>query len=319
MNRRELLRAAGSATAAVSLSGLPLFPAEAATAGKAKDDFTFVHITDVHIEPELGATEGVKKAFAAVRALPEKPDFALIGGDLVFDANKVTKDRAALVYDLWQAEADALKLPLHYSIGNHDSYGLGEAATDSAKAMQNPDFGKAIWKRRLGFDRTYTHFDHKGWRFVQLDTLLVSPSGDWQGKLDADQIKWLDDLLRQTDRKTPIVFLTHFPFLTVYAQASKGTTTALSPKDVVENGKTFLEMIQTYTVPAVLQGHTHVVEDCRYLDTHFVTGGAICANWWKGKRFGLFPEGFAVYRVRNSELSWRYVSYGWDAAEHAGA
>ena len=47
--------------------------------------FSFVFLTDPHIQPELDAPAGVKAAFAAIRALPtkEKPAFALVGGDIV--------------------------------------------------------------------------------------------------------------------------------------------------------------------------------------------------------------------------------------------
>ena len=38
-----------------------------------KASFSFVHLTDLHIQTELGADQGVHKAFEAIRALPERP------------------------------------------------------------------------------------------------------------------------------------------------------------------------------------------------------------------------------------------------------
>src|SRR5207244_7631692 len=118
----------------------------------AQPRFSFVHLTDTHIQPELGATEGVRKAFAAVRALPEKPAFALVGGDLVFDAAAVPRERADRVYDLWRQESEQLGLPLYHSIGNHDLYQVNPKATG---AKEDSGYGKAMWQRRLGLERTY--------------------------------------------------------------------------------------------------------------------------------------------------------------------
>jgi 3',5'-cyclic AMP phosphodiesterase CpdA len=293
---------------------LGALPTEGNTAPNSS--FSFVHITDPHIQPELGATLGVDKAFRTIRALKEKPAFGLVGGDLVMDAAAVPASRADLVYDLWKQEAAKLALPLHYSVGNHDVYGLGEAGKDPAVA-QDPNFGKNLWKGRLGLTSTYSSFDHQGWRFVTLDSVRVTPSGDWGGELDAAQIAWLDDLLRKTPKTMPMVFLTHIPLLTVFGQYTQGTTAAANDKLIVKNGKQFQEMIQGRNVKAVFQGHTHVVEEVSYLGTHYITGGAICGDWWKGKRLGVHPEGFVVATVSGENLSWRYVPYGWDAAAYA--
>ncbi len=302
LTRRHLL--AGGA----ALAGTVLLP-EALSAAT-KPSFHFVHITDVHIQPELGATEGVQKAFAAIRALPQKPAFGLVGGDLVMDAALVPHSRADMVFDLWQREAAALHLPLHYTIGNHDLYGL---KVESKPATENPDFGKALWKKRLGLNRSYSSFDHQGWRFVCLDSAGITPDYTWEGFLDPDQITWLDDLLRNTPKTMPLVFLTHFPIFTAITMYTEGTTLATPPGNIVKNGKTFKEMIQTHNVKAVFQGHTHIVEEISYLGVRYITGGAICGDWWKGKRLGVHPEGFTVVTVSGDDLTWKYVPYGWTA------
>lgn len=299
VTRRDLLT--GGAALATSLA----VRSEAHSAERPA--FTFVHITDTHIQPELGAVEGVRKAFAAVGALPHKPAFALIGGDLVMDATNVPRSRADLVYDLWRQEAAALNLPLHYSIGNHDVYDLKE----TGKPVQDPDYGKTLWKKRLGLERSYNTFDHQGWRFVTLDSTGITSEGNWEGCLDDAQLQWLDALLRDTPLTMPLVFLTHFPIFTIYNQYTEGTTTALSSGMIVKNGKAFKELIQRHKVKAVFQGHTHVVEEVSYLGTRYITGGAVCGDWWRGPRLGVHPEGFVVAAVAGDDLTWRYVPYGW--------
>lgn len=284
--------------------------AATATLGAARKpaSWSFVHITDTHIQPELGAARGVKKAFDAVRHLPEKPQFALVGGDLVMDANAVSSARADLVYDLWRQAAAQLHLPLHYSIGNHDLYGLNKPPR-----VSGPDFGKAIWKRRLGLSRTYGTFDHRGWRFITLDSVGLTPDSKAEGFMDTAQISWLDSLLRHTPKTQPIVLLTHYPLMTIFMQYTSAATAGLPPGLVVKNGKVIQEMIQGHNVKAVFQGHTHVVENCTYLGTQFVTGGAVCGDWWRGPRLGVHPEGFVAATVTGETLTWRYVPYGWKA------
>jgi 3',5'-cyclic AMP phosphodiesterase CpdA len=288
--------------------GTTLFGSDAHAAAKA--NFTFVHITDTHIQPELGATEGVHKAFEAVRKLPRKPAFGLVGGDLVMDAALVPRSRADMVYDLWRQEAEMLGLPLHYSIGNHDLYGL---KIDGKPALDDPDYGKALWRKRVGVDQSYSSFDYQGWRFVLLDSVGITPQYSWEGNLSDTQIQWLDQLLRDTDRTTPMVFVTHFPIFSAITQYTEGTTAKPTAGSLVKNGKQFREMVEKHNVKAVFQGHTHVVEEISYLGVRYITGGAVCGDWWKGPRLGVHPEGFVAATVKDDDLSWRYVPYGWHA------
>ena len=279
-------------------------------AAKDNKKFSFVHITDTHIQPELGAAEGVKKAFDAIRALKEKPAFALIGGDVVMDASTVDRKRTDLVYDLWSSAAAELAFPLYYTVGNHDVYAIGGK---SPVAENDPEFGKGLWQKRLAIKNRYNTFDFGGWRFVTLDSVGVATGGKWWGEIDAEQIIWLDNLLRKTGKEQPIVFLTHIPVLTMFGLYTEGTTQALTEQTIVKNGKEFAELIRPYNVKAVFQGHTHVVEECDYLGTRYITGGAVCGEWWKGPRLGVHPEGFTVVTVEGNAMSHRYIPYGWQA------
>lgn len=304
LNRRSLV--SGLTSAGLLCLSDPL----AAVARPRGKSFSFVHITDTHIQPELGATEGVKKAFDAIRHLPEKPAFALIGGDLVMDANEVDRARAELTYDLWQQAASDLRLPLHYSIGNHDLFGIGGK---SGVTPDDPEYGKKWWQKRLGLANRYDTFEFNGWRFITLDSIQTDPDGKWRGEFDTEQLTWLDNTLRKTDPKQPVVLLTHVPILTVFRQYTEGTTAATPDYLITTNGKAVQEMLQGRNVKAVFQGHTHVVEEVSYLGTRYITGGAVCGDWWKGPRLGVHPEGFTVVTVRDGDLSYRYVSYGWTA------
>lgn len=203
-----------------------------------------------------------------------------------------------------------LGLPLHYSIGNHDLYGL---KIDGKPALDDPDYGKALWRKRVGVDQSYSSFDYQGWRFVLLDSVGITPQYSWEGNLSDTQIQWLDQLLRDTDRTTPMVFVTHFPIFSAITQYTEGTTAKPTAGSLVKNGKQFREMVEKHNVKAVFQGHTHVVEEISYLGVRYITGGAVCGDWWKGPRLGVHPEGFVAATVKDDDLSWRYVPYGWHA------
>src|SRR5690349_14315289 len=103
VSRRSFL--GGSLAAAAAGLWLPsreVVAAEPAVATpEANTGFRFVHLTDIHVQPELGASEGFAKCLKAVEALDPKPDFILTGGDLVYDCSGDV-NRAHMLFDLYK-------------------------------------------------------------------------------------------------------------------------------------------------------------------------------------------------------------------------
>src|SRR5215470_13621473 len=120
IDRRSFLKTASAAVAAASLPA----PLVEAAAKPAPGSFDFVFFTDTHIEPELNAAHGTDLAFRKIAAL--KPDFAIMGGDHVYDATAVDASRARTVFDLYKKTEQTLQMPLHHAIGNHDIFGVLE-------------------------------------------------------------------------------------------------------------------------------------------------------------------------------------------------
>ncbi|MBC8018651.1 MAG: metallophosphoesterase [Verrucomicrobia bacterium] len=309
ISRREAVQGFSSMllSAAAALEGPPNPSTSQGTRFQA-DNFTFVHLTDAHIQSERGALAGVKKALASIAALRPKPAFLLVGGDIVHAASIATRKHAEMLYDLWQEAAAEIRIPVNFVIGNSDLYAISGA---NRVAPDNPDYGKNLWMRRLAQENRFRSFEHQGWKFILLDSVQVSPEGNYFGEIDAAQLAWLDDLLRKTERSQPLVFLTHIPILTAFGLYTQGTTSGLPENMIVRNGKAFIEMTGGYNVKAVLQGHTHVVEECLYRGSRFITGGAVCGGWWKGPNLGVHPEGFGVIEVHGDTFSYRYRPYGW--------
>ena len=301
VTRRELIVGASAIGASALLSR-----ANAILPVAAK--FRFVHMTDLHIQPELGATEGVAAAIAKINALSPRPDFVLIGGDHFMDMLACSHDRANVQALLLQEALKRLEIPSHSCVGNHDVFGWsGSSPTTSS----DPLYGKNLLAEKVIKAPLYRSFDHKGWHFVILDSIQAKGK-DWTSGIDDAQLAWFKSDIEKA-AKAPTIVMTHMPVMSLINQYTVGTTSAASPELILANGKDIFGIIAGQNVKAVLQGHTHVVEACNYLGTEYITGGAVCGEWWKGPRLGVHPEGFMVFDVEGDRLSHEYVAYGWKA------
>lgn len=267
-------------------------------------DFDFVHFTDPHIQPTLGAAEGCRDCFRKIQSL--RPDFVVAGGDLVFDANETTTTEAHQLFRLYGDTARLIEVPLYTVLGNHDVLGL---SAKSRIPASDPQYGKKYFTDHLG--PRFRSFDHKGWHFILLDSIGTLPDGGFHGHVDDEQLSWLAADLERTGTSRPIIVITHVPLVSAVLQLVpdpwKTPATYL-----VTNAQTVLQLLKPYRVVAVLQGHTHIRETVLHHDTQFITSGAVSGNWWKGPREG-HPEGFGHFRVRGGKLSWTYVTYGFRA------
>jgi 3',5'-cyclic AMP phosphodiesterase CpdA len=302
VSRRELL--AGGAALALA----PIAKA-AGSSARQGSRFRFVHFTDPHIQPELGADLGVARAVQKVLSLSPRPVFVVTGGDHVMDVNEGTRERTDLQFRLLNEALKPLEMPVYAAIGNHDIYGWSGG---SAASETDPMYGKRMFEERFAKHPTYFSFDHKGWHFVILDSVQAPKARDWHGRIDDDQLTWLANDLEKTGKR-PSIVATHIPILTLFPQYADGTTKAPSDKLIVANGKEVQALLQKHPVKVVLQGHTHVVEACDYLGTRYITGGAVSGEWWKGPRLGVHHEGFMVYDVDGADVRATYTPYGWTA------
>lgn len=274
----------------------------ALAAPKAK--FTFVHVTDLHIQPERRAAEGCRQCVAAINR--ERPDFVVAGGDLVFDALAAPHQRARLLFDLYRDTMKRLDAPLHNTLGNHDVFGLYER---SGVSPAHPEYGKKMYEDLIG--RRYYSFDFQGWHFVVLDSVGFTPRRTYIGYIDDEQIDWLRQDLAKTGKTTPVVAVTHIPLSTGFLQWMKE---GADPKMVVvNNARTVLELLHQYNIKAVLQGHTHICEVLEYRGCRYITSGSVSGRSWTGPQFGVHPEGFGILRVNGDAISWSYKPYGFRA------
>jgi 3',5'-cyclic-AMP phosphodiesterase len=279
----------------------------AARAVAASSSFSFIHFTDLHIQPERRAAAGVAQCVERMNRI-KGVDFALCGGDIVFDAAEVQFARAKQVFDLYKETLKPLQMKVYAAPGNHDVFGV---SSKSGIAPTDPNYGKKMFEDRIG--PRYSSFTHKGWHFVMLDSIGVKPATgrDFIGVVDQEQVAWLKADLAKMPAGMPVVVTTHVPLVSgamqILPDPWKTAETYL-----ITNSREVLEILWKYNVKAVLQGHTHIRERVVYKDCQFITSGAVCGNWWKGLREG-HPEGFGVLTVRDQQLDWRYETYGFQA------
>ena len=269
------------------------------------DQFSFAFLTDIHLQPELNATEGFKKAISKVNELD--PDFVITGGDLIMDALGVSFGRADSLYNLYNIVSQEFKMPLYNTFGNHETFGLYK---ESGIDTTHEEYNKKMFENRIG--KRYYSFDHKGWHFIVLDAIGVKPERYYYGHIVEKQVEWLKSDLKTLTKETPIVISVHIPFITSQTQLVEGSLAASGEGSVITNARDVLLLLYEYNLKLVLQGHLHFLEDIYVGNkTHFITGGAVSASWWKGPR-DIMEEGFVLVKVKDDDIDWEYIDYGWE-------
>jgi len=274
--------------------------------GRSGRDFTFVFMTDVHVQPELNAEAGFTKAIETVNEL--NPNFVITGGDLVMDVMEQKFERADMLYDLYIKTVKKFKMPVHNTLGNHEIFGFYEK---SGVDPSHPEYGKKMFSKRIG--KIYYSFDYNGWHFMVLDSIGKTEEKKYRGIIDSEQMEWIKKDLAKVKKETPIVVSTHIPFITTMTQIYKGSLDANAETIVIGNSKEVLELFKDHSLKLVLQGHLHFLEHMYVKGIHFITGGAVSAKWWEGPNKET-EEGFLLIKVKGDSFTWEYIDYEWEVS-----
>lgn len=238
----------GAVVAGASAGWLPLINVLDVAMAANAETFRFAWISDTHLYPEEVNERFVEKTIRAVEdvnAMDPAPDFVFFGGDLaqlgdpveLRLGNEILKD---------------LKVDMHLIPGEHDWYlDMGEVWMEL--------FGEPNWT-----------FDHKGVRFVGLDTVSRAPdywsgtnmtpeermghmavldgtvAGPWAG-LGPSQLQWLQDVLADWPKDKPIVLVSHNPLYEYYPPWNFW----------VRDWREVHEIVAPFENVTNLHGHTH--------------------------------------------------------------
>lgn len=272
---------------------------EKETALKAEQKkMTFAFLTDIHQNKQNShdRANGLKQALERVK--DTAAEFILLGGDLVDISgmgDAITREQADSMFTAFKQAMDKAKLPYHPTIGNHDRYFDREAGFVVGDELFKSHFGPS-----------YYTFERKGVRFFILNSVQIGEGSDLT--IGKDELAWLQQELVHVPLATPIVVVTHVPVYSLYYPVVEGT---FSPRDVIYNYKELLGAFREHNLKLVLQGHQHLYEEIYSQRVQYITGGAVCANWWSGSFYGT-EEGFLLVDVSEAnKFTWEYVDYGW--------
>jgi len=300
--RRKFLVQSGLAAAAIPLTSFSYRePSIAEVKNGAPESFEFVFLTDIHIKPEMNSPKGFQMAIDKVNEM--NPDFVITGGDLVYDVMRGDFAKSEALFELYKSMAKKFKMPVHNCIGNHDLFAIYE---ESPETEDHPDYKYGMWERHFG--KTYYSFNHKGWHFITLNSLDVTDDKRYARIFHDEQLKWLEDHLKTVKKSTPIIITTHIPMICAYTQLNGG-----KGNRTVDNAPDVFKMLENHNLKLVLQGHIHWKEYGFVNDrVHFLTGGSIAGNGWKGRRHNT-KEGFMKIKITGDDFSWEYIDHGWEA------
>lgn len=312
-SRREVLAGALLGAGAVSLGIAPRF----AYAVERKRVLRVAHLTDIHVQPERKAGEGMAAALRHVQSLSDKPDLVLTGGDQVMDAFAADEARTKTQWELWRKVLkDECGLPLEHCLGNHDIWGWNKK--DSRTEGSEARWGKKWAAEQFGVERLHRSFDRAGWHFIVLDS--VQPQGDgYTAQLDTEQMSWLEEDLKKVSAKTPVLVLSHIPILSaailMTQQVDEKGDRRVSGSVVHRDGREIKNLFAKHpNVKLCLSGHLHLVDRVDYCGVSYVCNGAVSGAWWKGKNHD-FSEGYGVINLYDDgSFDNEYVTYGWKAA-----
>lgn len=229
-----------------------------------KDDFDFIHITDLHIGDPRGFLESIKETIgykSVKRCIKEinllNPDFVVISGDLVF--GQLYFKEYSREYEKCYEMIQMFDVPTYLLPGNHDGYRrIGED-------------GLKFWEEYFG--DLYYSFDYGNFHFQAINSYdwpeiyrwSIGPLAlTWGGYIQDDQLEWVEnDLKNNTDSNLTFMLMHHNPIW----DTSKDT---LINKGY-ENREELLDLIESYNVDMVLAGHVHYDDVTIKNDTVFLT------------------------------------------------
>jgi 3',5'-cyclic AMP phosphodiesterase CpdA len=220
-DRRDFLKFAGIG-GLVFASGLTR-----SVRAAAGEDFYFVQLSDCHWgfegPPNPDAKGTLKKAVAAVNALPEPPDFVVFTGDLTHITEDARERRRRLA-EFKEIVSELKVKDVRFMPGEHD------ASLDQGKAYRE-SFG----------DTNYT-FDHKGVHFIVVDNV-----SDARALIGDDQLQWLAADLSKQPSDADIVVFTHRPLFDLYPQWDWAT----------RDGAKAIDLLLPHKNVTVFYGHIH--------------------------------------------------------------
>lgn len=276
-----------------------------------QEGFTFAHLTDSHVRRKRQGHLGYEACIQAVNNLEPNPELVLMGGDMVFDGCYTEKEDWLDQVELVRSLSDQLNMPWYGCLGNHDALGLNGRRK---VALDDPQLGKEYLMEKLGMPAAYYSFDAHGWHFVVLDSNEMIEHPEYGpvtiASIGEEQREWLANDLGKNAGK-PTVVVTHVALFCANGQID-GNQEAKAMSLVISENRQVREILERHGVKAVLQGHSHMIEDYKYNGVWYITSPAVSGCWWSGEWNG-HPAGFTLLKATpDGELVWERKGFEWE-------
>jgi len=301
MERRSIIK---------QLGGLALLPSLVFGKGAnraAKPVLRIAHITDVHLNNQLGAPAKFSKCLKHIQRLSPKVDMILNGGDTVMDMNKENVSNINAQWQLWHSMIkNECSIPMHYCLGNHDIWWLEDS-------KQDVFYGKKYALGQLQLPSPYYSFTNAGWKFIVLDSVHLDIDSTWYiGKLGDAQMAWLQQELENTSATTPVCVMSHIPILTATNMVEDDIVNKWEflGGDMHTDVAKIINVFNKYTqVKLCLSGHIHLRDKVTYNRQTYICNGAVSGAWWNGIKRETQPGYGLIDLYADGSFIEEYVPY----------
>ncbi|GAH05169.1 unnamed protein product, partial [marine sediment metagenome] len=251
------------------------------TPDKDSKQFTFVQITDIHLDAVGEHRIFFEKAIREINKI--NPAFVIVTGDLLLEAERVTISQAKEWYDIYSGLISNFNIPIFNMVGNHDVVGIHYKEDVSAE----PGYNKEMYRDYFG--PTYYSFDWSSYHCIVLDPNEFLDGNQFY-KIPDYQIEWLRKNLSYRQGKPLLVFF-HEPTITW------------------EDRTEVLNLLSQHTTK-MFSGHWHmdILIDSQGIPEQVT--GALCGEWWRGDCMDGSPCGYRLIQVDEENIFSFYKGIG---------
>jgi hypothetical protein len=246
---------------------------------KNDDEHQFI----IWADPQVANAKDVKKMMT--QSVPDvKGLVAAAGADTLLHGitvGDIVWDKLELFADYDKAVSE-MGIPFFQCLGNHDMdfrKGGDETSDDTFQQTYGPTY--------YSFNRGQVHY-------VVMDNVrYLGKDRDYDGWIQQHQLEWLQKDLTFVPKEKLIVLCMHIPV------------------HIGTKNKEELYSILGDRAVHIMSGHTHWHENNINGTIYEHNHGTVCGAWWTGAICGDgTPNGYGVYKVKGTDLSWHYQATG---------
>jgi 3',5'-cyclic-AMP phosphodiesterase len=263
--------------------------------------FSFVHISDIHVSTETPLVGSIdsngiifSQMLATINALNPKPAFVVASGDISNEGSNGDGMYPMLTQYLFPSPISypyngdyfidpAATIPIYFVPGNHDYYSsLIPPLSDPALVAYASQVGPAS-DYYITYNNAVIIFMFSGYNefrpvWIDWDIDNIEGSG-----LTTDQCNWLRNVMTGNPAKKKIIVMHHPPVNVIgtNADGSPNTATLIDAEDgsIISNRSVFLDICDSNNADVILAGHVHQnVVASR-------AGAVVDENWADGVRY----------------------------------